>query len=101
MSDKPWFQEASSETGKAFLHFNRDVTSKSALDEKTAELIKLATSSVLRCQHCTELHIRKALEVGASRQEVADALLIAALQGAGTQLYWNKEGFGELLGDEA
>jgi AhpD family alkylhydroperoxidase len=90
---KPWFVEASPRLGAAFLQFHTTVTNNHSLDDKTMELIKIAASSVLRCPHCTDLHIEKALEVGATRQEIADTLLIASLQGAGTQLFWNKKAF--------
>jgi AhpD family alkylhydroperoxidase len=76
------------------------VTEKSSLDSKTIELIKLAVSSALRCPHCTEDHLKKALQAGATKREVTDALHIAALQGAGTQLYWALDVFEEHLGGE-
>lgn len=39
-----------------------------------------------------EEHVKGALEAGASREEITEALLIAAaVEGAGTQLAWNKE----------
>jgi AhpD family alkylhydroperoxidase len=63
------------------------------------ELIKVAVSSVFRCQHCTEDHIEKALKAGATKREIADALLLASLQAAGTQLYWAKDMFEQHLGE--
>lgn len=96
---KPWFVQASPRVGAAFMQFHTTVTEAHSLDDKTMELIKIAASSVLRCPHCTDLHIEKALEAGASRQEIADTLLIASLQGAGTQLFWNKESFEDYLAD--
>jgi AhpD family alkylhydroperoxidase len=69
------------------------------LDSKTKELLRLAIASVFRCNHCTEHHIKDAFEAGATREEIAEALLIASLQSAGTQLNWNKELFEKYLGD--
>lgn len=97
---KPWFREASPELGDAFLDFHTTVTQKSSLDAKTMELIKVAVSSVLRCPHCTDLHIDLAKKEGATAREVADALLVASLQGAGTQLFWNCESFEKRLSGE-
>jgi AhpD family alkylhydroperoxidase len=93
-----WYAAASPALGRAFQVYHDAVTEQSSLDRKTIELIKLAVSSVLRCPHCTEDHIEKALEAGASRQEVSDALHLSALQGAGTQLYWTLETFEKHLG---
>ncbi len=59
-----------------------------------------ALACVLRCPHCTEAHVKGALEAGASKQEVSEALLIAALEGAGTQLAWCQDIYVRHLGDK-
>lgn len=97
MADKPWYTKYS-ELGKAFHHFHLTSKEKCVLDKKTTELLKLALACVLRCPYCTENHIKGAMKAGASKQEVAEALLIAAVEGAGTQLYWVKEKYDEYLG---
>lgn len=88
-----WYVAASPKLGNAFQDFHHTITNDSCLDKKTMELIKIAVNSVLRCPHCTEDHIIKAVEEGATKQEIADTLLISSLQGAGTQLYWAKDIF--------
>ena len=99
MSEKKrWFLEASPKLGNAFKKFHDTVTEENCLDPKVVELIKTAVSAVLRCSHCTEDHIKKALKSGATREEIADTLLIASLQGAGTQLYWMLDTYEEYLG---
>jgi AhpD family alkylhydroperoxidase len=67
------------------------------LERKTKELLMLALACVLRCPHCTEEHIQGALDAGASKEEITEALLIAAVEGAGTQLAWNKDVFMKYL----
>jgi AhpD family alkylhydroperoxidase len=49
----------------------------SGLDPKTVELIAVAASSALRCEHCLEAHMERALQEGASLDEVLDVILIA------------------------
>ncbi len=49
----------------------------SALDRKTAELIAVGAAAALRCDHCLEAHMARAVEHGASLEEVMDALLVA------------------------
>lgn len=78
---------------------SRVYESGGALDLKTKELIAVACSSVGRCPHCTDGHLAKAKEVGCSEEEVAEALAVAWAQGGGTQLFWMKEDFDELLGE--
>ncbi len=92
----PWYMERS-ELGRAYQHFANAVKQKSILDDKTRELLHAALACVFRCPHCTRNHVKAALEAGASREEVAEAILIAAYEGAGTQLAWRKEIFEEYL----
>jgi len=49
-----------------------------ALDHKTVELVAVAASSALHCEHCLEAHMERALQEGASLDEILDTLLIAA-----------------------
>jgi AhpD family alkylhydroperoxidase len=48
-----------------------------ALDMKTKELISIAVSAALKCQGCLEGHIKKALDIGATKHEVSEALVVA------------------------
>ena len=85
--------------GSAYQHFSNVAGQKSVLDTKTKELIRVAVASVFRCKHCTEHHIKDAFTAGATKQEVAEAILLSSLQAAGTQLNWNKEFFQEYLSE--
>jgi len=98
MKDNKLWYEKQSRLGEAFHRFYRTCTEESVLDKKTLELLQLALACVFRCPHCTESHIKKALEAGATKQEISETLLIAAVEGAGTQLYWQKPMFEKYLG---
>ena len=54
----------------------------SALDLKTKELIAIGCSLLAKCEGCIEGHIKKALEVGASKEEISDAIVVAIGIGA-------------------
>ena len=95
-NEKPWYI-GQSPLGAAYAHFSNAAAQETVLDAKTKELIRLAVASVFRCRHCTEHHIKDALAAGATRQEVAEAILLSALQAAGTQLNWDKEFFQDTL----
>ena len=92
----PWYL-GKSPLGASYQHFSNTAAQKSVLDNKTKELIRLSVASVFRCTHCTESHIAAALEAGATKAEISEALLLTSLQAAGTQLSWNKELFEEYL----
>ena len=98
--DTPWHVKQSP-LGAAYAHFSNAAKRDTVLDQKTKELIRLAVASVFRCKHCTEHHIKDALEAGASKQEITEAILLSSLQAAGTQLNWNKEFFQDALGETA
>lgn len=87
----PWYALRSPELGGPFEDFYEACKEKGVLDRKTKELLMAALACVFRCPHCTEAHIKGALEAGASKEEITEALLITALEAAGTQLAWQKE----------
>ena len=49
----------------------------STLDTKTAELVAVAAATALRCEHCLDVHIGRAVTEGATLEEVMDTILIA------------------------
>jgi AhpD family alkylhydroperoxidase len=49
----------------------------SALDLKTKELIAIGCSLVAKCEGCVEGHIKKALELGCTKEEISDAVVVA------------------------
>ncbi|MFA5794188.1 MAG: carboxymuconolactone decarboxylase family protein [Candidatus Brocadiia bacterium] len=94
----PWFFNQTP-LAAAYLHFSNTANQETVLDTKTKELIRLAVASVFRCHYCAEHHIKDALAAGATKQEVTEALLLSALQAAGTQLNWDREFFREHLAE--
>lgn len=95
-----WIAEHLSGPQQKFADFAGKVYEEGALDRKTKELVAVATASVGRCPHCTEGHIEGAKDAGASEQEIAEALAVAWAQGSGTQVFWMKEDFADLLGED-
>ncbi len=49
----------------------------SSLDRKTVELVAVGAATALHCEHCLEAHMKRAVEEGASGDEVLDAILVA------------------------
>ena len=48
------------------------------LDPKVQELISLAASLVAKCEGCIDGHMKKALSLGASKEEISETICIAA-----------------------
>ena len=94
-----WFVLHCPEFGKAFENFYQVCNDDGVLDKKTKELLMLALTSVFRSPSSTEEHLDLALEAGATKEEITEALLIAAAEGAKAQLAFEKQICLKYLGD--
>jgi AhpD family alkylhydroperoxidase len=68
------------------LLYKTAVLKTSTLAPKYVELISLAVSSALRCNHCTDYHVQAAIRKGATKDEILEAILIAGLTSQSTVL---------------
>ena len=48
-----------------------------ALDSRTKELVAIGVSLALQCEGCAEGHIKKALQLGVTKEEISDSIVIA------------------------
>ena len=64
-------------TFNPYLLKGRSVYNPTTLDRKTAELVAVAAATALRCEHCLEAHMERAMQEGASLEEIMDVLLIS------------------------
>jgi AhpD family alkylhydroperoxidase len=55
----------------------------SKIPRKYRELIAIAVAHTTQCVYCIEVHAKKAKKAGASKEEVAEAVLLAAALRAG------------------
>ena len=76
------------EVMKAFSDLGRAATAPGALDQKTKELIALALSVAVRCDPCIGFHTQALVKLGATRQEVDEALGVATYMGGGPSLMY-------------
>jgi AhpD family alkylhydroperoxidase len=59
------------------------------LDEKTRQLISLAVAVTTRCDGCISVHSQKAVENGATKEQIAEALGVAIAMNAGAALVYS------------
>lgn len=59
------------------------------LAPKMHELIALAVAVTTRCDGCITVHAKKALEAGATREEIAEALGVAIAMNAGAAVVYS------------
>ncbi len=67
----------------AFQAFSRQVFADGALPSKTKQLIAVAVAHVTQCPYCIRGHTKAALRHGATRQELVEAIWVAAEMRAG------------------
>jgi AhpD family alkylhydroperoxidase len=81
-------REGTPEVMKTFSGMSQAALAPKALDGKTKELIALAVAVAVRCDDCIGFHVKAAIERGASREEVAEALGMAIYMGAGPSVMY-------------
>lgn len=71
------------ETHDAFQAFGERVFAEEALSAKTKQLIAVAVAHATQCPYCIRSHTKAALRYGAAREELMEAIWVAAEMRAG------------------
>ncbi|HIH88028.1 TPA: carboxymuconolactone decarboxylase family protein [Candidatus Bathyarchaeota archaeon] len=70
----------------AFGTFDEKVFEPGKLDVKTKELCAVAATYITRCPYCIEAHAKRAMAAGATKEELAEVIAVAAALGAGASM---------------
>jgi len=87
------------ETAEAFGQMRNSIFKDGFLDVKTKELIAVASSVLMRCQFCVDVHSQRAVAAGAAKEEIAEAIAVAMFVAAGSQIGWTNV-YGENIYDK-
>jgi AhpD family alkylhydroperoxidase len=79
----------SPDTVKGYMALSSAGQKSDLLGAKVRELIALAVSITLRCDGCITVHTEAAVRHGATREEIAEALGVAAAINAGAALVYS------------
>jgi AhpD family alkylhydroperoxidase len=71
---------------KAFWAFDKAALAAGAIPAKYKELMAIAVAFTTQCPYCIEIHTGRARENGASEQEIAEAVVVAAALRAGAAI---------------
>lgn len=71
------------ETVKGFGMMGKAAKADGALSEKTKEFIALGIAIATRCDSCIGFHVRSLVRLGATREELCEALSMATYMGGG------------------
>ncbi|MDQ8735017.1 carboxymuconolactone decarboxylase family protein [Paenibacillus sp. LHD-38] len=83
----PELMKLSPQAAAAFLTFEKEIYhSSEVLPLKTKELIAIAVAHVTGCPYCIDVHVKRYTEIGGTREEMFEAVLVAASTRAGAVL---------------
>ena len=71
---------------QAFWAFDKAAMADGAIPVKYKELMALAVAFTTQCPYCIEIHAGKARKAGASEQEIAEVVTVAAALRAGAAI---------------
>jgi AhpD family alkylhydroperoxidase len=71
------------EAWKAFAAFDEAAYKSGAIPAKYKELMAVAVAVTTQCPYCIEIHQKRARKAGATEEELAEAVLVAAAIRAG------------------
>lgn len=89
------------DTMKAFNDLHNATIRDGALNKKTKELIALGIAITVRCDGCIAFHVKDALTVGATSEEIIETIGVAILMGGGPSLVYGCEAMAALRQFEA
>jgi AhpD family alkylhydroperoxidase len=73
----------------ALYRLKHEVFKDGALSEKTKALMAVSISCVLKCDTCVEVHASRAKELGASADELREAMLVAMYLTGPSSVVWS------------
>ncbi|MCF6431483.1 carboxymuconolactone decarboxylase family protein [Leisingera sp. MMG026] len=77
------FSKEVPDTVRGFATMGQAAKKDGALSEKTKEFIALGIAIATRCDSCIGFHVRSLVRLGATRQELCEALAMATYMGGG------------------
>ena len=73
---------------KGFSSFMKATESSDAIDKKFQELINVALAVAAQCEWCIALHVKSAIDAGASKEEILESAMQAVLMHGGPALMY-------------
>jgi len=71
------------EAMKTFWAFDKAAMTAGAISRKNKELMAVAVALTTQCPYCIDIHAKRAREAGATEQELAETVTVAAALRAG------------------
>jgi alkylhydroperoxidase/carboxymuconolactone decarboxylase family protein len=82
----PDLKEYAPDAFEAYNAWSAAAFAEGALSKRAKELIAFAVAHAIQCPYCIDVHTKGASSAGASREEMAEALHVAAVTRGGASL---------------
>ncbi|QLH74170.1 MAG: carboxymuconolactone decarboxylase family protein [Methanomassiliicoccales archaeon] len=82
----------------ALYRYKNTIFKDGNLSNKEKELIAIAVICVLKCEECLDVHARRAIELGATKDEIREAMLVAMYLAGPHAVIWSEK-IDEFLSD--
>ncbi|MFW5489017.1 MAG: carboxymuconolactone decarboxylase family protein [Desulfovibrio sp.] len=89
-------QKNAEEVFKGYLNFTKTIGQSGPLDPKTQELILVACSLMSQCDKCISLHVQSAAGLGAEKEEILQAAMLAIAMGGSPKMMYMGDVFEEI-----
>lgn len=84
------FEQYNPNVAKAFANASKANSGDSALTQKQKEFITLGIAIAVKCEACTKTHAKRAVEAGATMQELAEVVGVNVMMGGGPATAFGK-----------
>jgi AhpD family alkylhydroperoxidase len=89
-------QSQAGDVFQGYLGFTKKIGEFGPIDPKTQELILVACAVMSQCEMCVSLHTQGAAGLGASKEEILQAAMLAIAMGGSPKMMYMKYVFEEL-----
>ena len=72
----------------ALYRLKNSIFKEGALSVKEKELIAVAVTALLKCDECLKVHAQKAVEAGATKDEIRESLLVTMYLAGPSTVIW-------------
>lgn len=79
-----------------YLEFTKEISQYGPIDHKTQELIHVACSIMSQCDACISLHVQGAAGLGATKEEIMQAAMLAISMGGSPKMMYMYYVFDEI-----
>jgi AhpD family alkylhydroperoxidase len=79
------------ETIRPFKRFTDSTSKDGVVDTKTKEVVARDTTITIQCEYCIPIHVEKALQAGATKEEIFEIAVIVIFMGSDSAMTYNQE----------